>query len=238
MLTEDAKTRIRLEEEYRLGIRNELESSREGKTWKARIWVMLNSTFALWFLSSVVLGVLTWAYSGYVNRLAVQSAEMEHNRRLDLEISGRIDEIAVTLGIWGSDKIMLEDRLFSLSGMYLGVAGILDNDRVDGGGNRHDDSAFPEFRERHFSSLVVERLSTADAVHKKYFLEAREGYKRFYRLGHEEDPPDLPSWPIDRKVSAVKEVIANSNQILREKFIDPEWSTDLFQNSDAEKSPR
>jgi hypothetical protein len=236
MLTEEAKIRIRLEEEYRLNIRRELESATVGKTRQSKTWALLNSSFALWFLSTIVLGLITWAYSSYTNRLAGQSAEAERIRHLDLEISGRISAVPITLDIWGSDVRIRGDRLYSLSGIYLGVASILDNDRLDASGNRHDDSQFPEYRERHFTSLLVERLSTADAVHREYLLKARDGYKQFYRLGYEVDPADFGDWPPSKRVAAVKEAVANSKQILRQNFIAPEWSTEMFPNSDKENS--
>jgi hypothetical protein len=69
MLTEDDKLRIRLEEQYRLEVRNGLGSQSQSKTW-----AFLNSAFRLWLLSTVAVGFITWAY---------QQSQQKHQESLE-----------------------------------------------------------------------------------------------------------------------------------------------------------
>jgi hypothetical protein len=58
MLSDEQETRIREEEIFRQEVRNELGSQKPAASPGGKFWKFLNSSFALWFLSSVFLGSL------------------------------------------------------------------------------------------------------------------------------------------------------------------------------------
>jgi hypothetical protein len=116
MLTEEERQRIRLEEQYRLEIRKQIEQE---KPKSSRLWTFLNSTFGLWLLSAVV---ITWAGTLYTQsvsrRIEAQKvqdtakAEIAKNKdlveRLDLEIGYRLSQVQIHLVSlvtdWGKTK--------------------------------------------------------------------------------------------------------------------------------------
>lgn len=59
MLTEEERAKIRLEESYRIEIQQELKSGTRSKKWYKRVWPLLNSTFTIFLLGTVVLGLFT-----------------------------------------------------------------------------------------------------------------------------------------------------------------------------------
>ncbi len=61
-LDQAARERIWHEESYRIEARQQLEKSTIGKK-HARIWEILNSSIGIWFLSTCVVGSITFAYS-------------------------------------------------------------------------------------------------------------------------------------------------------------------------------
>ena len=116
MLTEEERQRIRLEEQYRLEIRRQIEQE---KPKSSRLWTFLNSTFGLWLLSAVV---ITWASTLYTQSLnrrieaqkAQDTAKAEATKnkdlveRLDLEIGYRLSQVQIHLVSlvteWGKKK--------------------------------------------------------------------------------------------------------------------------------------
>ncbi len=53
MLTEEEKTKIRLEEVYRFEVQKDLTPDTKQKKWYQSVWSLLNSTFTIFFLSSI-----------------------------------------------------------------------------------------------------------------------------------------------------------------------------------------
>jgi hypothetical protein len=90
MLTEEEKSRIRSEEVFRLAVIRELEGRSLRPSLSKRFWLLLNSSFALWFLSSVVLAGLTGWFESYQARHNEQIRKTEIARRLDTEIGNRM----------------------------------------------------------------------------------------------------------------------------------------------------
>jgi len=62
-LPEDAKLRIRLEQMYRNEIKKDHDSSQENKSTSNKLWIFLNSTIGIWFLSTCVVGLITFWYT-------------------------------------------------------------------------------------------------------------------------------------------------------------------------------
>ena len=103
--TDEDKSRIRLEEQFRLEIRRQFE---EGSRHPSQLWTFLNSTFGLWLMSAIL---VTWAGTIYTQsqnkraevekRQEAEKAEAQRNKelveRLDLEIAYRFSQFQIHL---------------------------------------------------------------------------------------------------------------------------------------------
>jgi hypothetical protein len=89
MLSEEDKQRIIQEERFRLEVRKSLAPEKpDAET--GQLWKFLNSGFGLWLLSTVVIGLIGWAYAqwqGSQENLAQSSALID---KLDVEIEARL----------------------------------------------------------------------------------------------------------------------------------------------------
>lgn len=72
LLPKPDRERIRAEEIFREEVRAELQIATP-PTWRARIWIILNSSFAIFLLSTVVLGAISWQYQRWVSSQTRQS---------------------------------------------------------------------------------------------------------------------------------------------------------------------
>lgn len=97
MLADEKKQEIRLEEEYRFQIRRELESSQRSKRWYETVWSVLNSTFTIFVLGSIVLVSIT-SYLEY-KRQENLTRDTRIRRALELaeEIKWRITNIEIAV---------------------------------------------------------------------------------------------------------------------------------------------
>ncbi len=91
VLTEREKGKIRAEETFRFELHKQLKAkTNSGRSKRERVWSVLNSSFILWILSSVVLSSLTAGYTFYSNRRAKAEERSKLEYRLNTEISYRI----------------------------------------------------------------------------------------------------------------------------------------------------
>lgn len=95
MLTEETKNQINAEEIYRNEVRKEIQKNQKKKS---TIWSILNSGFTLFFLSSVVIALISWGYTSWeeskAQELLDQKIEKENLRlriRLQEEAIARIE---------------------------------------------------------------------------------------------------------------------------------------------------
>ena len=110
------------------------------KTRGQKAWDFLNSPFALWFLTSIAVGLLTWSYSEWQ---AVRTHEQENRQQLKqlrLELSART-AAARSLFATASTNYQLYE-----------VAKVMDNPQLEG----IDFGAFPEYGERPMRSLLLQ----------------------------------------------------------------------------------
>ncbi len=98
MLTNGEKTRIKAEEIYREEVRKQLQS---GKKEGSKFWAFLNSGFTLFFLSSIVIALISWAYTSWEEEKVEEElkikTDIENERirqRLSEETIARIDAYA------------------------------------------------------------------------------------------------------------------------------------------------
>jgi hypothetical protein len=82
MLTPEQKAAIRAEEVFREEIRNEIASARRPQQLGRKLWDVLNSSLIIWFLTSIVVGVISWKISD----AALNRERRETLRRLKWEV--------------------------------------------------------------------------------------------------------------------------------------------------------
>ena len=182
MLSEEEKAKIRAEEVYRQELRQALERGDRGPFMREKLWSLLNSSFVLWFLSSIVVTALTASYGVYQRARDDEVRRLELQRRLDTEISGRIAAAVIGLRI-NRERIRRGDGI-EADDVYVLVVSYLDNFFVSQADNPRDFSVYPEYRRRTFRSLLHElsRItvnSELDDLH-----EAAKAYDRISELGN------------------------------------------------------
>ncbi|HYX72818.1 MAG TPA: hypothetical protein VE732_08605, partial [Nitrososphaera sp.] len=81
MLTEDEKEKIKLEEEYRFEVRNQLQTANQKES--SNLWSFLNSSFGLWLLSAIFITGAGFLYTNYQNSRAESLKNEEIIQKLD-----------------------------------------------------------------------------------------------------------------------------------------------------------
>ncbi len=97
MLTESDKEKIRLEEQYRLEIRNQLQVSTAKQSVRSKLWALLNSSFILWLLSAIVITGAGALYTNYQNSRSEKLKNEDLVNKLDWEIGYRYSQILIRL---------------------------------------------------------------------------------------------------------------------------------------------
>jgi hypothetical protein len=218
MLLEEEKDRIRAEEIFRHEVHEKIEAEAPKHSRGKRLWSLLNSSFALWFLSSVVLSGLTGAVTWYQrwNNERLRRAEVE--RRLNVEISSRIFD--------GLDELRLDQKRIEngsiipvLTGYMYGV-NYLDN-RVTYNTETYDFSVYPEYKQRKFRSLIFELSEVVNPSALPALRNAEANYRQLVNLAGQETLRNNESQPFDK--SASLDAIKNSNDILEQLQKSPLW---------------
>ena len=218
MLTEEESARIRAEEIFRLEVCRELAANKPCRSRRERLWSLLNSSFALWFLSSVVLASLTTAFTYYQSSRGEQIRKAEIERRLDTEISNRISSALEGLRI---DKVRIEKGEWYLpESIYSHAVSYLDNFFMMNSSNPRDFSIFPEFQKRTFRSLIFELRSVVDSFKQPELTDALAGYVQLLNLG------TIGNRTVGKttgKDESLDEAVKNAIDLLDRKLTKPRW---------------
>jgi hypothetical protein len=217
MLSEEEKSRIRSEEIFRLEVSRELEAARSIASPSRRFWSLLNSSFALWFLSSVVLASLTGWFANYESRRNEENKKVETVRRLDTEIANRMSQALAGLHL--DEQRIKQHPTFPPMAIYGNIVLYLDNSFAHNHSNPRDFSIYPEYRNRSFRSLTIELNSLVDSSARIDLKEALAAY---------EELADLASIP--KKILTDTEqqaefaaVVAKSYQLLNGRLLKNRW---------------
>lgn len=198
MLPEEEKNRIRAEEIFRYEVRREIETRRPEDSRGKRLWSLVNSTFGVWLLSSVVLGGLTFAYTTYQQRSAEEMRKAQTERHLKEEISGRISNGIATMhqdgrrierGEQGRTMVMVYDEAISFL-----------NNRV-----------------RNFQSLAIELGALAGQSRLAALREARASYDHLADLSNEAEKEAV--FHKDTSLDAVKKSIEILEQMQAKSYL-------------------
>jgi len=179
-LTEEDRVRIRAEEVFRQEIRRELEASKPRPSRREQLWLLVNSSFALWFLSSVVVAALGAAYARHQTSRIEQARRIEISRRLDTEISNRIDEALIGSRINGAR--IEKGESYSPRAVYIDAIGYLDNFFINNPSNPRDFSIYPDYRSRNLRSLIFELSTIVDSSEVPDLREALGCYEQLSEL--------------------------------------------------------
>ena len=128
---------------------------------RVSFWSLINKPIVIWFLATVVVGLVSFGYDYVQNERRIEQAE----RKIDLEIASRLmyarifyfpDAYALSLVQSLPDGTVEAERdiLAPSHGSFQEFRQALEGDTAYG--------AFPEFRERSLQSLIWELLTLRD----------------------------------------------------------------------------
>lgn len=89
-LTEEEKTHLRAEEEFRHQIRKGLEENDRHRGSRFTAWQFLNSNLGLFLLSTILISLLSWSYARWDVTRKLADENRQRINKLDLEIAYRI----------------------------------------------------------------------------------------------------------------------------------------------------
>jgi hypothetical protein len=182
----------------------------------ARLWRILNSSFVLWFLSSVLISGLAALYTQWQSREAQQVQTRALQRRLNTEIGNRIHMVRTGFEVWRAN-IAQGGYPGTTRGAYALVASYLNNTAPG-----VDYAVFGEYRTRTFSSLIIELSALVQKEELPALREALAGYQRFAVLGSDTslDRPDTPQQAL---------AVIDQQVILADKhFPRARWGLELY----------
>lgn len=168
MLTDEHRDQIKSEEIYRDEVRKLLVSK---KTRKGQILAFLNTPFALWILSSILLTAITATWSAWSNQRDEIRSKNERISKIKIEIAYRLSRAEDNL-----DGFM--DPNFILSSNLAPVLEPIDARTIMG------NPAFPEFEKRSVESLLIEwQTITNENKEKTNIADFLETIKKLNRTG-------------------------------------------------------
>jgi len=222
MLSEEEQKHIRAEEIFRDEVHREIEAEKLQQSRGQHVWSLLNSSFALWFLSSVVLGGLTAGIAKHQKSHSAHVQRAETQRRLNIEISSRIAEDLVALHL---DLKRIENgQCFFASSVYCEALSYLDNCVTDET-KTLDFSIYPEYRWRNCRSLIFELSAVVEKSTLPALREAKASHQQLVALADETAFNENSSKPPDNNVSlsAVMKSIEILERLQRNSF----WQAQL-----------
>lgn len=215
MLTEEESARIRAEEIIKLKARDEFDTNRPRPPAADRWWAFLNSSFAIWFLSSVILAGLGALFAAHQAHEAQKTHREETVRRLDTEISNRI-EMAVA-GVRVDIGRIEGGARFDEQDTYNSYVHYLDNSFIKDPTSTSDVSIYSEYRNRGFRSLIFELSTLVDTSERTELRRALQGYEKLSDLASV--PSESSGTSHDNPLKATTE----SSTILQQEIIRNRW---------------
>lgn len=215
MILEEDKMRIKNEEIFRAEISKSLEQNQE-KTFQQKLWSFVNSSFGLWLLSSVVVGLIAFFYNNAQLQAKISAANSSTIHKLNTETSHRLQKFKLALSQQESEALYYQN---------IELAYMLDGTLVIDGSVSPEKPIyiFPEYKDRTINSLLyeMERLSQNE---KQILLikRARKSLKEIqYKLLHIEERPTPNfrlSQVINQKAQAQPESLNARDSILLAEY--------------------
>jgi hypothetical protein len=171
---------------------------------QSTVWSALNSPFALWFLSSVVIAGLTTVFTLYNKSQNDRSEKAANARRLNTEIGNRIADGIITKRL---DKTRIESgKTFYPGAVYCNTLSYLNN-RVTDDNKPLDFSTYPDYQSRSFRSLIFELGTVVAQSELPKLRKANLTYEKLVDLADQACIADDYSQPPDmgKTLSAVND---------------------------------
>ncbi len=230
-MTDEERKEIREEEIYRDEIRKSLSNKKEQTN---KIWQFFNSSFGIWFLSTIVIGLFTFFFNNYIQNQKEKAERAQKIQKLDLEIESRISQFWVHME---STTKKLNDTTFTLKeGVGIDSVRIFwkafKNPSCSVCENPISIAMYAEFERRSTVSLIIELSSLLDDEPK---------HKKSDKFTSEEDTDNLRQ---AATFIAGDGIYYQTNQptiiqlwnSFRTKIINPRW-TKLFPYTDCGPFP-
>ncbi len=203
MLDDGRKIEIEEEEAFRLEVSRKLCTGNT-RSKGSQIWAVLNSSFVLWLLSSVIVSGITATYAIYQQRQKDASRVEETRRKLDTEILSRIDQALAGLKITAHEVSSMD---YGAREIYENVFNVLDNSYLASKPeNSRDLSVIPEFRTRTFRSLVWELRSVVEQSEASELDAVLSVYEELADLASV-DSPGAPNVAIEKSQGLLKRCV-------------------------------
>jgi hypothetical protein len=176
MLTDEEKSRIRLEEIFRREVQVDLQGHAKNKRGKT-FWEFINSAFFLWFLSTILIGTGSLLYTRWEKKKEDEKRVYEKEtrivqekaamiREIDAEISSRLNYFGIKAPIDLDDPVPLD---MSVAKALL----ILDKpSEAD-----YPVNVMPEYASRSLQSLLLELLQLSPENERAELQEAYQAAK-------------------------------------------------------------
>ena len=207
MLRDEEKTKILEEEKFRHEVRMELQKAEAGRVQKCRTFDFFNSNLGLWLLSTVVLGLLSWAYT-----------EWEENNR-DKVLIEKIDN-EITARINRADGILQR-------GVQSGTINVEVINAIDI--LKGTKPVYTEFKDVPLLALLHKEKDLVDSSNRQQVLDAYELSKRLAR-----QEPDLRRQKTDK---AFKDTIFDFAKDWKKLVESQRWGLEtLLSNSKSKPS--
>lgn len=142
MLSEEEKAKIKAEEIFRQAVRAELERQRqpEKESSSKKLWRVLNSSFGLWFLSTIVLGIVVTGYTKWQEKLWAAKRDQQTIMQIDIEVALRLNHFRSTINNSVSQK------------QFVAALAALEKSSND----LFSIYSFPEYERRSVQALLIE----------------------------------------------------------------------------------
>ncbi len=150
------------------------DAEKAPKPTAEKIWALLNSSFGLWVLSSVVLAWITKAYSTMESRKAENLKRSTTKQRLDTEIAIRL---AMSLDGLRLYEAAAKGQPTKPQNIYIDAYNSLENFFIHNPNNPRDYSVYPEYRERTFRALILELRSVVESREIEDLKEALDAFE-------------------------------------------------------------
>jgi hypothetical protein len=191
MLSEKQIQAIREEEELRFVVRREIERRFTApKTRLGSVLSFLNTSVGTFFLSTVLIGMITYFHATISETMARSAERAEQQRKIRLEIVNRLEEISCMKTKFDAHYRTVVRTAFD---------GFHPGDTQSESYRFYYSAMFPELRERTLKSLVYELVTSTEgkkAARLRTMLPAVRSLHTFYdRLEYDQIPagPHTPN---------------------------------------------
>ena len=136
--------------------RTDKEAAKERQS--GGVWNFVNSSFGLWLLSTVALGLLTTGYTFLAKSIEESGAKAERVRKMNLEVESRLSQFLVSVRGMVNDDLSLKEGK-TVEDLQKNWNNLKKPPALTEGAVT---AVYPEYESRGIVSLIVELSETVD----------------------------------------------------------------------------